>query len=59
VARMARVKSGSLRAGKVIPKDVRDAYQALFYSGRTEGDVMWSAIRMVQGQLAEAGFAPR
>ena len=26
---------------------------------RAEGDVMWSAICMLQRQLAEAGFAPR
>jgi hypothetical protein len=30
-----------------------------FYSGRTEADTMWSAVRMVQGQLAEAGYDPR
>jgi len=29
------------------------------YDGRTEGDVMWSAIRMLQAALADAGFAPR
>jgi hypothetical protein len=29
------------------------------YNGRAEGDVMWSAICMLQRQLAEAGFAPR
>jgi len=29
------------------------------YNGRVEGDVMWSAICMLQRQLAEAGFAPR
>jgi hypothetical protein len=29
------------------------------YSGRSEGDVMWSAVCMLQRQLAEAGFAPR
>jgi len=27
--------------------------------GREEADVMWSALRMVEGQFAEAGFAPR
>lgn len=27
--------------------------------GRSEADVMWSAIRMLQQELAEAGFAPR
>ena len=31
----------------------------VFYSGRTEHDVAWSAVRIVQRQLAEAGFAPR
>jgi hypothetical protein len=35
------------------------ASKFVFYSGRTEADTMWSAIRTVQGQLAEAGFAPR
>jgi hypothetical protein len=35
------------------------ASKFVFYSGRTEGDTMWSAVRMVQCQLAEAGFAPR
>jgi hypothetical protein len=29
------------------------------YHGRCEGDAMWSAICMLQRQLAEAGFAPR
>jgi hypothetical protein len=29
------------------------------YNGRSEGDVMWSAICLLQRQLAEAGFAPR
>jgi len=29
------------------------------YNGRVEGDVMWSAVCMLQRQLAEAGFAPR
>ena len=38
---------------------VRFASKFVFYSGRSEGDTMWSAIRIVQGQLAEAGFAPR
>jgi hypothetical protein len=27
--------------------------------GRAEGDVMWSAICLLQRQLAEIGFAPR
>jgi hypothetical protein len=29
------------------------------YHGRAEGDVMWSAVCMLQRQLADAGFAPR
>jgi hypothetical protein len=29
------------------------------YGRRSEGDVMWSAICLLQRQLAEAGFAPR
>ncbi len=29
------------------------------YSGRTEGDTMWSAVCLVQRQLADAGFNPR
>jgi hypothetical protein len=27
--------------------------------GRSEADVMWSSVCMLQRQLAEAGFAPR
>jgi len=38
---------------------IRFASKFVFYTGRTEADTMWSAVRMVQGQLAEAGFAPR
>jgi hypothetical protein len=29
------------------------------YDGRAECDVMWSALNILQRQLAEAGFAPR
>ena len=29
------------------------------YGGRSEADVMWSAICMLQRQLGEAGFAAR
>jgi hypothetical protein len=29
------------------------------YDGRCESDVMWSAVCMLQRELAEAGFAPR
>ena len=38
---------------------VRFASEFVFYSGRTEGDVMWSAVCLVQRELADAGFAPR
>jgi len=38
---------------------VRFASKFVFYSGRSEADTMWSAVRMVQRQFAEAGFAPR
>src|SRR5258708_3144152 len=38
---------------------VRFASVFVFYSGRTEGDTMWSAVCLVQRQLAEAGFNPR
>jgi hypothetical protein len=31
----------------------------VFYSGRAECDVSWSALHMLRRQLAEAGFAPR
>jgi hypothetical protein len=31
----------------------------VFYSGRSECDVMWSALHMLRAALAEAGFAPR
>ena len=27
--------------------------------GRSEADVMWSGLRLVESQFAEAGFAPR
>jgi hypothetical protein len=29
------------------------------YGARSEGDVMWSAVCMLQRQLGEAGFDPR
>jgi hypothetical protein len=29
------------------------------YNGRTEHDVIWSAVNMFRGELATAGFAPR
>jgi len=38
---------------------VRFASPTTTYDGRSEGDVMWSAICMLQRQIAEAGFAPR
>jgi len=38
---------------------VRFASVTTTYGGRSEGDVMWSAVCMLQRQLAEAGFAPR
>ncbi len=38
---------------------VRFASRSVWYSGRTEADVMWSAVCDLQRQLAEAGFAPR
>jgi hypothetical protein len=37
----------------------RFAAATVTYSGRFEGDVMWSAVCMLQRQFAEAGFAPR
>jgi len=37
----------------------RFASMFVFYSGRTEHDTVWSALRMLQRQLAEAGFNPR
>jgi hypothetical protein len=30
-----------------------------YSDGREEADVMWAALRLVEGQFAEAGFAPR
>jgi hypothetical protein len=30
-----------------------------YTDGREEADVMWSALRLVEYQFAEAGFAPR
>jgi hypothetical protein len=38
---------------------IRFASVTTTYAGRSEGDVMWSAICMLQRQLAEAGFSPR
>jgi hypothetical protein len=30
-----------------------------YSDGREEADVMWSGLRLVENQFAEAGFAPR
>ena len=30
-----------------------------YSDGREEADVMWSGLRLVETQFAEAGFAPR
>jgi len=30
-----------------------------YADGREEADVMWSALRLVESQFAEAGFGPR
>jgi hypothetical protein len=35
------------------------ANPCITYGGRTEADVMWSAVCVLQRQLADAGFAPR
>ena len=32
---------------------------ATYGAGRSEGDVMWSAVCLLQRQLGDAGFAPR
>ena len=32
---------------------------ATYGAGCSEGDVMWSAVYLLQRQLADAGFAPR
>jgi hypothetical protein len=37
----------------------RFASPCITYGGRSEADVMWSAVCTLQCQLAEAGFAPR
>jgi hypothetical protein len=37
----------------------RFASPSVTYSGRSEGDVMWSAVNICRQQLAESGFAPR
>jgi hypothetical protein len=37
----------------------RFAAPTITYNGRSEGDVMWSAVCTLQHQLAEAGFVPR
>jgi hypothetical protein len=38
---------------------VRKASLFVFYSGRTEADVMWAALCILQRELAAAGFSPR
>jgi hypothetical protein len=30
-----------------------------YSDGRSEADVMWSGLRLVENQFAEAGFCPR
>jgi hypothetical protein len=35
------------------------ASPCITYGGRSEADVMWSAVCVLQRQLADAGFAPR
>jgi hypothetical protein len=37
----------------------RFASTFVFYGGRSEHNTSWSALRMLQRQLAEAGFNPR
>jgi len=37
----------------------RFASTTITYGGRTEADIMWSAVCALQRELAEAGFAPR
>jgi hypothetical protein len=38
---------------------VQKASQSVFYSGRTEADMMWAALCILQRDLAAAGFSPR
>jgi len=38
---------------------VRKGGLYVFYSGRTEADVMWAALCILQRELAAAGFSPR
>jgi hypothetical protein len=38
---------------------VRLSSRFVFYTGRSECDVMWSALHILRAALAEAGFAPR
>jgi hypothetical protein len=38
---------------------IKFANRFAFYSGRAEADTVWSAMRMLRGQLAEAGYDPR
>jgi hypothetical protein len=42
-------------------KHIQDAARAYkrYSDGREEADVMWSALRLVESQFAEAGLAPR
>jgi hypothetical protein len=37
----------------------RFAASSMTYGARSEGDMMWSAVCLLQRQLADAGFAPR
>jgi hypothetical protein len=38
---------------------VRNASLFVFYSGRTEADVIWAGVCILQRQLADASFNPR
>jgi hypothetical protein len=37
----------------------RFAGSSMTYGARSEGDTMWSAVCLLQRQLADAGYAPR
>ncbi len=37
----------------------RSNRRKIYSDGRSEADVMWSALRLVESQFAEAGFCPR
>ena len=53
-------RSGRLLKRTTYDDCVRHSNRVRRYpDGRSELDVMWAAVRLVETQFAEAGFAPR